>query len=122
MPCGYGCASIMAFPAPGVSQREIAPSSHRVWLNEQPTESLSLEQKFLQWTAAIEFDEALFQRHVYGNDEPTELDFRQHRACLCQAIATGETLAIEFLANNPNGDGAEYVGRIDEKLASLRAV
>ena len=90
-------------------------------LGEKHGEFASLEKDFGAWVAEIQGNEELFRKHVYENDHPSQLDFRQHRASLSVAIARGESLALLFLSSE--GEGApHYVDLIDEKITALRAV
>jgi hypothetical protein len=103
------------------SRREIAPAGPHVWFRETQGKFASLEREFSEWTAEIQSNEELFKKHIYGNDKPTQLDFRQHRASLSVTIAWGETLALKFL--EAEGQSVDrYVELIDEKIVALRSV
>src|SRR4051794_12497219 len=103
------------------SRGEIAPAPSHVWLREKHGELALLEKEFSAWVAEIQSNEELFKKHVYENENPTQLDFRQHRASLSVTIAWGETLALKFVEVEGQG-GERYVDLIDEKIIALRSV
>lgn len=99
------------------AKRAAARPHVQVWAKETGDRLSELNDAFADWVKVIRKNEELFQRHVYENDSPGQLDFRQHRQSLYAMLAAGEALAVEFTLL-----GAAEVALIDQKLAALRHV
>ncbi len=103
---------------------EIAPPAHRRWVQEAQDEFSVLEERFREWGALIDENEELFRRNIYQSEEASDSDFRQHRIRLCEMMAEGESLSLDFLIlleKEPNEEGVAYVKLIDQKVAGLRS-
>jgi hypothetical protein len=98
--------------------REAAPPGHRRWAAEQKDKFSQLEERFQQWLAAIQYCEDLFQKHVYGNPNPSQLDFRQHRGTLFELIGEGEAIATDYCVLREE-NVEQYVALIDSKNEQL---
>ncbi len=114
-------------PSPAVisdtPRRETLPPDLRLWINEEVADRFQeAEAQFQDWLKALGKMEALFAKHVYRNDDATQLDFRQHRQCLYASLARGEALAVDFETLGESAGAPKYVELIDEKLEALRAV
>lgn len=106
--------------------RELAPVSHRVWLQEQSDEAEVLQAQLAKWLSNVSSHEALFRRHVYENPDMTEFDLRQHRAVLFAMIADGEMLAVEYIKWGAKQSKIKEiqasVNLLDEQVAKLLQV
>ena len=108
-------------PSGSISAEQSAPEAP-VWKREEPAHQVhELDARFREWQHHLQEVEALFQKHVYGNDQATQLDFRQHRQLLYSMLAAGEALAIEFELLGEKEAG-QSVQTIDQKLDALRIV
>lgn len=96
--------------------REMAPASHRVWLQEQEDENEMLQKAFASWMKGLADAQNLFKKHVYENPDFNEFDLRQHRASLCSLIHDGEFLAYSFIKN------AGETGKIEEIQPTLALI
>jgi hypothetical protein len=77
------------------------------------------EENFRRWSKYLEECEEKFRLHVYEKEEPSDLDFRQHRANLFQALYLGEDLALAFLALQNQEAAAPYLKLIEMKKDGL---
>jgi hypothetical protein len=94
-----------------------------LWREKEEDEYTLLERRLAAWINALSEGESLFKKHVYENDDVTNLDLRQHRGCLYCALYTGEDLAVDFLfLNEPTKKDVtqKIIMFIDQKLDELR--
>lgn len=103
----------------GFPRREIAPPGASVWGEEPPDAYAQAEAHYFAWLQFLQEMEALFKKHVYEAEEPSQIDFRLHRQHLYAALAWGESAAVDF-STLEGEQAANYVKIVDEKIASLR--
>jgi hypothetical protein len=101
--------------------REVSPKGQKPWLVED--ENQLLESAFASWMTDVAENEKLFQKHVYDNPNPTDLDLRQHRARLFALLTDGEHLALAYFSwGNQHGKMKEvmpYIALLDQKLKAI---
>src|ERR1700679_1094201 len=80
--------------------RGLTPATSQEWVVQEEDPGTVLTRNLGQWLKDVSFNEDLFKKHVYENENLSDSDLRQHRARICGMIADGDELvkAVMLLA------------------------
>jgi hypothetical protein len=100
-------------------RRQISPSSHRQWLQQHEDDFERLESDLVDWQEALALAREQFRKHVYENQNVVPFDFRQHRSCLFNLLASADQLVLKYCQLMEPERVKNSVLLLDEKISEL---
>ncbi len=104
-------------------QRGMTPVTFQEWVGQKVDPSNLLKLGLGGWIQEVSKNEQLFKKHVYDNENANQLDFRQHRARICELITAGEMLAVGFVGLGQKmskmDEFSPFIESIDQTIKKL---
>ena len=103
--------------------RGLTPATSQEWVVQEEDPGTVLTRNLGQWLKDVSFNEDLFKKHVYENENLSDSDLRQHRARICGMIADGDELvkAVMLLAEETRtqNEAKPIVSVVDQRIKKL---